>query len=331
MGQEVDLVVSWVDGTDPEWRRVKSRYEEGSESRRETAWRDWGLLRYWFRGVEANLPWIRKIHFVTWGHLPSWLDTGHPRLSVVRHEEFIPEEYLPVFSANPIELNLHRIEGLAEQFLYANDDMYFLGLLPREYYFQGGKPCDFLMLRPITEVCTYGFGHILWNNIACINRHFVMKDCMERHRELWFHPSYSQEVLRRNRLEGELKYFPGFYETHMPIPFLKSSFEKVWDRERKLLRETCLHRFRSIWDVSDWLIRDWQLVEGNFIPRMADDWRLVGTDSPPEQLRDAILSTKYHVICFNEGLGEIDFEERSAYLQELFAMVFPHMSSFERF
>ena len=44
----------------------------------------------------------------------------------MRHEDYLPDEYRPAFSSHPIELNLHRIKGLSERFVYFNDDMYLL-------------------------------------------------------------------------------------------------------------------------------------------------------------------------------------------------------------
>ena len=59
---------------------------------------------------------IQKIHFVTWGHIPEWLNTEHPKLNIVRHEDFIPEKFRPTFNSHTIEWNFHRIPGLAEKF-----------------------------------------------------------------------------------------------------------------------------------------------------------------------------------------------------------------------
>ena len=95
---EIDFVITWVDGSDPAWLREKAAYggqeineRTPSVDARDVRYLDHGLLRYWFRGVEKFAPWVRKIHFVTWGHLPAWLDTGHPKLHIVRHEDYIPK------------------------------------------------------------------------------------------------------------------------------------------------------------------------------------------------------------------------------------------------
>ena len=36
----------------------------------------------------------------------------------------MPEAYLPSYNSSAIELNIHRIRGLSEHFIYFNDDMF---------------------------------------------------------------------------------------------------------------------------------------------------------------------------------------------------------------
>ena len=91
---EIDFVITWVDGNDPDWQKQKMEYSmqpdlSQKQDDRKERYRDWDLLRYWFRGVERFAPWVRRIHFVTWGHLPSWLNKEHPKLNIVNHKDFI--------------------------------------------------------------------------------------------------------------------------------------------------------------------------------------------------------------------------------------------------
>ena len=96
MGYPIDIVIPWVDGSDPAWRAERAKYDPSATSdNSEERFRDWDTFRYWFRCIEKNAPWVRTIHFVTWGHLPGWLDPSHPKLHIVNHRDFIPEEYLP--------------------------------------------------------------------------------------------------------------------------------------------------------------------------------------------------------------------------------------------
>ena len=107
---------------------------------RDARYRDWETLRYWFRGVEKFAPWVNKIYFVTCGHVPSWLNLDADKLVHVKHSDYIPEEYLPTFSSHPIELNVNRIRGLSEHFVYFNDDTFLCRSIPKEIFYRDGKP-----------------------------------------------------------------------------------------------------------------------------------------------------------------------------------------------
>lgn len=330
MVEEIDLVCPWVDGSDPAWQAERDRWKEDGLPDGSSLFRDWGLMRYWFRGVERALPWIRRVHFITWGHLPPWLNTEHPRLHVVRHEEFIPAAYLPTFSSNTIALNVHRIPGLAERFIYANDDTFFLSEVEPEAYFQQGLPCDCPHLLPITEICTDTFGYILWNNIACLNEHFSIRKCIEKNPEHWFHAGYPENVVADNRRAACLRHFPGFAQPHSPTSMLKSTYEEVWKKARGRLHAACQEKFRTWSDHTEWLMRYWQMASDNFVPYVRQGERFATVCGKKDALKRAILSTRTRMVCVNEGADPMDFVSRQAYLQELFERVFPEISSFER-
>lgn len=326
---EIDLVCPWVDGSDPAWQAERNRYASAEEQKQTLMWRDWGLMRYWFRGVERALPWIRKVHFVTWGHLPAWLNTEHPKLHVVRHDAYLPKEYLPTFSGGPIALNVHRIEGLAEQFIYANDDYFFIDRLEKEEFFQKGLPCDFLQVQPITEIGASNYGYILWNNISCLNEYLNLSECLKQNEALWFHPAYPSSIRKFNEIARHLKYFPGFAHPHLPQAMLKSTYEEVWKKARPRLHFASKQKFRSWSCNSDLLMRDWQLATGKFTPYMRRG-KYIALDAPKEELKKALLSTKHPIVCLNEGEKEVDFLSRRSYVQALFQRVLPEKSAFEK-
>src|SRR5690625_2850108 len=106
MDDKIDFVITWVDGNDKVWKREKDKYRPNkTEDDRNIRYRNWDNLKYWFRGVERFAPWINKIHFVTWGHVPTWLNISHPKIKIVKHSDFIPKEYLPTFNSRVIELH----------------------------------------------------------------------------------------------------------------------------------------------------------------------------------------------------------------------------------
>ena len=71
-------------------------------------------------------PWVRKIHFVTSGQKPEWLDENNPKLNLVSHKDYIPAQFLPTYNSVVIERYIHKIPGLADHFVYFNVDIMFI-------------------------------------------------------------------------------------------------------------------------------------------------------------------------------------------------------------
>ena len=184
----IDFVIIWVDDNDPKWRAEKSKYDGnvGGNSNSEVRYRE----------VEKFAPWVNKIHFVTWGHLPKWLDTSNPKLHIVNHKDYIPEEYLPTFSSHTIELNIHRIEGIADQFVYFNDDMFITAPTKPEDFFKDGKPCDTFALDCICfNKDSAGFFN--GANITIINEHFDKDKACKENFGKWFNPKNRFKNIRQ--------------------------------------------------------------------------------------------------------------------------------------
>lgn len=141
----VDIVYTWVDGDDPIWRQRKQAAEGGLEqgSVNETAtipsrFTSRDELRYSLRSVEAYASWVNHIYIVTDGQTPSWLNTDHPKITVVDHRDiFTDSDALPVFNSHAIESQLHHIPGLSEKYVYLNDDIFFLRPTDPSLFFTG--------------------------------------------------------------------------------------------------------------------------------------------------------------------------------------------------
>ena len=237
MEYPIDFVVTWVDGQDEAWRRQRSKYQsEDGEDNTESRYRDWGLLKYWFRGVEKFAPWVRKIHFITWGHLPTWLDTENPKLHIVRHEDYIPGEFLPSFNSNVLELYLHRIEGLAEHFVYFNDDFYLTRSVKPVDFFHEGLPCDMLAFQPVVaNPANEVMSHLFLNNVVVLSRHFNKRENVKKYPANYFHLGYPPLYFFYNMLELTFPLYTGLYTVHGPFPFCKKTFEELWEKEGQLV------------------------------------------------------------------------------------------------
>jgi len=125
----VDVVYTWVDGDDPEFRRAFQHHATTTQSTTTAGarrFRDSDELRFSLRSLEAYVPWAGRVFLVTNGQVPRWLRRDHPRLRLVRHEDIFQDlSHLPTFNSAAIETHLHRIPGISRQFLYLNDDFFF--------------------------------------------------------------------------------------------------------------------------------------------------------------------------------------------------------------
>lgn len=121
----VDAVITWVDAADPAWRQ---RYLEAcghdlADEQHASRYRSVDELRYTLRSLATYTSWLRHVYLVTDGQRPPWLRED-ARLTVVDHHDLWPDQQaLPVFNSHAIEARLHHIPGLAEQWVYVNDDV----------------------------------------------------------------------------------------------------------------------------------------------------------------------------------------------------------------
>ena len=327
----IDFVMIWVDGNDPQWRAEKNRYspDEAKFNVNDVRYRDWDLLHYWFRGVEKFAPWVRRIHFVTCGHVPKWLNREHPKLHFVKHSDYIDADYLPTFSANPIELNLHRIEGLSERFVFFNDDIFLIAPMKEKDYFVNGLPRDVAVLNPPTPN-RYGIPTIILNDLGIIADHFDFITQFKANWKKWINPIYGVQNLRTLLLLPWRRYL-GFYDLHLPSAFLKSTFEEVWRKEQDLLRKTSGHRFRDDADVNQYLMTYWQIAKGEFVPGSPKNGRMFEISFENiDRITDVIRNQRMKVICINDSEKIDDFHILRQKLVDAFDCILKEKSSFEK-
>lgn len=334
MSEKIDFVVLWVDGSDSKWLKEKNKYSDSKIDIDDTIarYRDMKTFKYWFRAVEKYTPWVNKIHFITWGHVPEWLDTTNPKLNIVNHKDYIPKEYLPTFNSNVIELNLFRLEELSEKFVLFNDDMFILNELNSDYFFKNDLPCDVWRENCFkTEQSGDNFfDHIMINNLYLINKNFNKKEVVKDHFNKIFNLKYKKRNVRNLMLQ-RWNYFCGFSSMHTANSFLKSSFKKIWDMEYELLHRTSLSKFRSVFDVNQWAIADMQLVTGKFnIKGLNDFGRFYTLKNDNTELYNYINSKESTIVCINDTNTDMDFEKISNELVEIFEKKFPNKSSFEK-
>jgi hypothetical protein len=327
----IDFVITWVDMNDPRWKADFARYNGKINNRKnevsEARFRECGLLKYWFRGVEQFAPWVRKVHFVTCGQRPEWLNAAHPKLNLVNHADYIPARFLPCFNSSLIEIYLHRIPDLAERFVYFNDDFFMIRSVPEERFFTGGLPNDIAAFR-------FNAGLSLWNkclknNVALINRHFDKREVLRRDHDKWFDASYGAKR-RPAYLLQPYDRFITLRTPHNAQPYLKSTYEAVWAACGEELTAMSAHRFRSAEDYTQELFRTWQICSSDFAPyNTYRDTKMFPLVLRAERAVRAIREQSYLLVCLNDSVHIRRFEETMCRIHAAFESILPNKSGFE--
>lgn len=235
----------WVDGNDPAWQSKRNATIGKTDSAAENCdgrYVDNDELRYSLRSLEAYAPWIRKIFIVTDGQVPVWLDTSNPKISIIDHKDILPRRALPTFNSVTIEHAIHRIPGLSEHFLYANDDMFFnRPVLPSDFFTMESFPIMRMNRRPFRRLS-------LWLEVKVQGKTLS---------------NYNRTILNSARLV-EKKYgkFIGHKTHHNIDAYRRSDFEHAYNTFRAEIEPTLVNHVRSDNDIQRNLYTYVAMAEG---------------------------------------------------------------------
>lgn len=258
--EPIDLVLTWVNGTDPEFLRKLHDYEPDNASETDASrFKDMNQLKYAIRSFQKYAPWIRDTILVTNGQVPVWLNTDHPNVRVVTHQEIFdnPISELPTFSSPAIEINMHKIPGLSNRFIYANDDYFLMRPICPDSFL---TPNDEIILYPKeypTHWTPYGsrkkykykcdcpedlYGNGKCDNIKECNKFECFwdgHDCDDKEPKDNYYrdnrPSYHQSVDYTQLVLDRMFYGEGngvdnrTWNSHMPMMHDKRIIEKIWE------------------------------------------------------------------------------------------------------
>lgn len=330
--EKIDFVITWVDGNDEKWQAEKNKYskEKKDDSNSLIRYRDWELLKFWFRGIEKYTPWVNKIFFVTCGQIPKWLNKDNEKIILIDHNEYIPSEYLPTFNSNVIEIYMNRIPGLSEKFVYFNDDTFIVDYMKPKDFFEKGKPKDALNFNIISAQKENNLiGHIILNNMEILENNFSKMQFIKHNFSKVFNMKYGIENVK-SILLLPWTHFSGINNQHMPISYLKSTFDEVWNKENERLIEMSKNRFRTKDDYNLWIFKYWQLLTGNFIPKSYKKCKYYDLKNNNYNFIKEIKQTKYNMICINDSNLNLNFDKVQHELKEMFEEMFPNKSVFEK-
>ncbi|MEW2297170.1 stealth family protein [Streptomyces sp. NPDC006743] len=307
----VDAVYTWVDGNDPAWQQRKAQakgevYHAESASDARFISRD--ELRYSIRSLHLFAPWIRNVYVVTDDQVPDWLREDLPGLRIATHREiFRNPADLPVFNSHAIESQLHRIEGLAEHFLYFNDDM-FMGrpVAPHAFFTPTGTARYFPSRNRIPQ------GPVVPTDspvdAACKNNRALLK---ERFGKVITQPmEHIPYALRRSAMEEAERDFP-----------------EAWAR-------TSASRFRAMTDLSPTssFVLYYAALTGRAQPgSMPFTYLQLAVPDLADRLQRLLDGRDQDTFCLNDAFSTPeDIEAQQELLDGFLNAYFPTPSPYER-
>jgi len=312
--EPIDIVYTWVDSTDKEWQAEKAQWARTENIELDSSDNDERFinrdeLRYSLRSVWLYAPFVRNIFIVTAGQAPDWLNVAHEKIHLISHKDIFPEDTLPTFNSHAIEACLSRIPGLAEHFIYFNDDV-FLG---REtnietYFTRAGliksrfSPSSFVATsQPDPSAIPTAWAS--YNATRLIEKDFDL------------------------RFVRQMK--------HVPMPMKRCLLEEIEARYPDMLAQTRAARFRSRSDLSlpSMLAHYYGIATKRGIESENIPGEYVYADSGRRDFRSKlkIISKKVPTFfCLNVTLHtDIPFEEQKSLLENFLCERYPVASEFE--
>ena len=291
----VDIVITYVDGLDPAWQRDYEQYT--NQPVLEKRFRDWGTLPYLFRGIADNMPFIRKVHLVVShdSQVPAWIN--REQVHIVLHQDIIPQEFLPTFNSTAIEMFLHRIEDLDEEFLYFNDDMYPMQECKPEDFFRDGKG-------------VIGMSSHLWPS------NMYKTHCRSSYR------AACQAIGKRAGLCF-------LRPQHICSPMLKSKCEELYNLIKEQIHAS-VTRVRSHGNLNQYLYLDYIYLSGKIINKRQPKKHFSVGVASAKGLCQFIMNPTHRLACINDvQLSEERYVELKKAMLYAFNQRFPKKSRLE--
>ena len=291
----MDVVITYVDGLDPVWQKDYEQFTNAPISQKR--FRDWGLLPYLMRGIEENMPFIRKVHLVVShdSQVPKWVN--REAVNVVLHKDIIPVEYLPTFNSNTIEMHLHRIANLDEEYLYFNDDIFPVAKCEPEDFFRQG--------RGVIGVSRHMLATGMFKKI-CRNSDMLARKALNRKKSCLF--------LRPQ---------------HICAPMLRSECERIYELMREEIFAT-LSRTRSEKNVTQYMFVNYMYLQGKIINERISKRHFSIAIAPCKLICRAIERPRRKLICINDvKISDERYAMLHSMIHQAFKNRFPRKSKYE--
>jgi hypothetical protein len=311
----IDVVYTWVDGSDSEWQARKAAVHSGiglgelnEFASNESRFLSRDELRYSLRSLDMYAGWVRHVYLVTDRQVPSWLDTSNPRLTVVDHRDLFGDRgRLPTFNSHAIESQLHHIPGLSEHYLYLNDDVFFGRPVGPEKFFAGNGLAHFF-----TSTAKIGLGPT-----GAFDRP-VMSGA-KNNRDLLF-KGFDRALTNKFK--------------HVPHTQRRDVLLELEERFAEDFAETARHQFRDPADISiaASLHHYYAFLTGRAVAgRIRYFYADIAAPETAGRLRRMLRTRDYDAFCLNDhDSSGLDPLIQQRMLHDFLIQYFPLPSSFEK-
>jgi len=320
MIDDVDIVIAWVDGNDPELQRKRLEFLEsgGHKGADPTRFENFEEIYFCLCSIKKNARWVRKIYIVTDQQVPRALallegedQVFAAKIEVVDHKDIFGgfNEFLPTFNSISIGSMLWRIRGLSERFVYFNDDVILCSKTEVSDFFNFWEP-----IYRGRWIGSWYEGFSFFKNLI-----WGLSGSSENSRRASFKDA---QFLAAKKIAGRR----GFFSMgHTPHSARVSTFEMMFAKYERLWRGNLVDRFRSFNQFSAFAAaRNYDLRHGHGV--VTNDLSLVflrgEADSETRILEKCKLmeSGRYLFGCLN-GLDKLSEDTREKVLSSVRGIV----------
>ena len=237
----MDVVITYVDSSDKYWQQDFKTYCKNDVNELAidpTRFDTRNNLKYCLRSIAKNMPFVNKVFLVVSrpSQVPNWINTEE--VNVIYHKDILPETCLPTFNSRTIEMCLHKIPGLSEEFVYFNDDMFVLNACTPTDLFLNGKINNHISVYTEHELAQrWGRSPIYFNP----------------------HKRCTDEVKKLLNIKDSDQYY---LTNHGPSPMLKTDNIELFESLSDVINPT-LNQFRTETDFVHFMYSIYSYLKGN--------------------------------------------------------------------
>lgn len=280
----IDYVVPMVFHDDLEWqedfRKVGSRFNR-NDKYSFVRFRSWGIEDVLIECVRKFMPFVRTIYILLAreSQVQDWMvamasqQTG-PRVRIVFHREFMPEWALPTFNSTAIEMFLHKIPGISDRFIYANDDMFPVAPMHPEDFFEGDIPRQRCQLYPFPDKPNI-FHLLCRSGLNFVAREFGLR--------------YTDQYMKG---------------AHGMTPVVKETCEYLWSIGGGEI-EKSISPFREPKNFTQWIYPWWHHLSGNYIDADPVSTYINVSATVDDVVRR--IACCRNIVCINDNECEPDY------------------------